>query len=48
MIVVISLRFIFFGFTFVGYALDNLSTICAMVCNRIISTFSVPWYLFFY
>ena len=27
-----------------GNALDNLSTICAMVCNRIFSTFSASWY----
>ena len=25
-------------FYFVGYALDNLSTLCVVVCNRIIPT----------
>jgi hypothetical protein len=32
----------FFFFDFVGYALDNLNTICVMVCNRIFSALS--WY----
>jgi len=34
------------GFTFVDYALDNLSIICAMIYNHIISTFFVSWYSF--
>jgi len=38
MIIVTSL---FFLFDIVGYAMDYLSTICAMICNRIFSTFSV-------
>jgi len=33
-------------FYLLGYALDNLSTLCAVVCNRIILTFSVYWYSF--
>jgi len=28
-----------FSFAFVGYALDNLSTLCVVVCNQIFSTF---------
>jgi len=47
MIGVISLSFVFFGFTFLGNALDNLSTVCAMVCNRIFPTFFVFWYFLF-
>jgi len=47
MIGVISLSYIFFGFTFVVNALDNLSTICVMVYNRIFPTFFVFWYFLF-